>query len=96
VLASPPLKYGSRLTAVPVIRARSEDAGHFDADIDVGVVADDGRVDDEGEQRHLGRRVVLLKECIGVEVADGGVSGALGECVAEDDEEGEWLEMHCG
>jgi hypothetical protein len=63
----------------PVIRALGEDTGHFDADGDVGVVADGGRVDDEDEQHDLGRGIVLLEERVGVDVADGGIGGPLGE-----------------
>lgn len=61
----------------------------------MGVVADDGRVDEEREQRVLVRGRVLFEERGGVVVADGGVfrPGGLRGC--EESEEGEELVEHC-
>ena len=70
-----------------IVHARSQDTGDFDADIGFGVVADDGRVDEEGEKRVLVLGSVFFEEGGGVEVTDRGVSGtALGERGAEEGE----------
>ena len=70
-----------------VVHALGEDAGDADADVRLGVVADDGRVDDERDERLLRGGVVFLEEGRGVVVADGDVGGAL--CEAGGAQEGE-------
>lgn len=50
--------------------AGSKDAWNLDADVRLGVVADDGGVDDEGQEGVLVRGVVLLEEGGGVVVTD--------------------------
>ena len=70
-----------------IVHARSQNTGDFDADIGLGVVADDGRVDEEGEERVLVLGGVVLEEGGRVEIADRGVRGtALSERGAEEGE----------
>lgn len=76
--------------------AGREDTGDLDANIRLGVVADDGGVDDERQEGVLVGRVVLLEEGGGVVVTDGGVGRALGDGSADGSEESKSFELHDG
>jgi len=57
--------------ALIVAGTRGQKTRNRNANVWLGVVADGGGIDDEGQQRLLVRRIVLLEECSGVVVADG-------------------------
>lgn len=58
----------------------SEDTGDLDADVWLGVVTNDGSVDDEGQESLLVHGGVILEQGGGVLVADGHVLGSSARC----------------
>lgn len=106
---NPPLKYGRRLTFVPLTVPGARIPGTLmptfgmvsakvsEAREDGGsrpTVADDSSVDDESQQGHLVCGSVVLQQCGGVVVADGSVGRALGNSRANGCRDGESLEKH--
>jgi hypothetical protein len=80
-----------------VVFAWGEDSRDQNALVEFrGVVADDGGVDDEGEDGELVLGGVVCEEAGGVVVADGHVGGALGGDGAERRCHGEGFEEHGG
>ena len=73
------VEVGQEIHIGAVVLAFGQDAGDCDADVGFGVVADDGGVDEEGQERVLVLGGVFFEESGRVVVADGGVGGALGE-----------------
>lgn len=57
---------------------RSQDTWDLDANVWHGVVSNDGGVDEQGQERLLGRRIALLEERLGVVVTDGRIRRTLG------------------
>lgn len=57
---------------------RVEDTGDGNANVGLGVVSNDGGVDNQGQKSVLVGSSVLLQQSGGVVVADGGAVGALG------------------
>lgn len=74
--------------------AGREDTWNLDANVWLGVVANDGGVDDESQEGVLVGRIVLLEEGGGVVVTDGGVGRALGDNGAKGSEESKSFELH--
>ena len=78
-----------------IVHSRGENTWYLDADIDLGVIPDHGRVDDEDQQRDLVGRIVLLEKGGRVIVTDRRVSWALSKSCADKSEEWKVFEMHC-
>lgn len=87
------IEVGQQVDVRAVVLARRKDTGDLDADVGLGVVADDGGVDEEREEGVLVLGRVLLEQGGGVVVADGDVGGALGGDDADEGEGGEG-ELH--
>ena len=78
-----------------VVHPWSEDARDLDPDVDVGVVPDHGRVDDESEECDLVSGIVLLEKGGRIVITDRGISWTLSYCCAQQGEEvEEESEMH--
>ena len=78
-----------------VVHPWSENAWHLDTDVDLGVVPDHGRVDDEDQQRDLVGGIVLLEKGGCVVVTDRRVSWALSKYCTDQGKKWEVFEMHC-
>ena len=74
--------------------AGSEDTWDHDANVRLGVVADDGGVDDQGQEGVLVGGIILLEESSGVIVADGGVRRALRDGGTDGSENSKSFELH--
>lgn len=90
------VKVGKKVDHGAVVHSLVQDAVDGDADIGLGVVADDGSVDEEGQQGVLRRGIVDLEQGGGVVVTDGLIGRALSGGGASKGEGGErgTLEEH--
>jgi hypothetical protein len=89
------VEVGDKVNLSSVVRAVGvEDARDHDTHVRLGVVSDDGGVDDQSQEGHLVRGRVVLEERSGVVVAYGRVGRALGNGAADSGQNGERFDKH--
>lgn len=88
------IKVRQKVDRGAIIHAWSEDTWNLDTDVGLGVVPNDGGVDNESQERVLVGRVVFFKKSGGVVVTYRSVRWALRDGGADGSEESECFQLH--